>query len=295
MTQEQFAEWAALYAVGALDGEDLARFEKYLAAGDPSCNDSLYEFTAVMARLPHALPDVPLRSQVRDRLMARIAADTAHPSKTPRALRPSTPKSAWGKRRPSETRLRFAPWAGGLVAATLTGAIVWGYQEVRLDEAQLRFAEQRGEMLRLEAEKTRLAAEVSRRDEELAKERALTALVSAKDGLVASLTGAVPSAARAYGWVMWSPEKKHGFIVVHFLPPLPEGKQYQLWAIAGERPLPAGVFDVDTVGHNAVTVEVNPAAPDLFAITVEPAGGLPAPSGPIVAKGTPHLHGQHEG
>jgi len=144
--------------------------------------------------------------------------------------------------------------------------------------------EQRTEIVRLEAEKTRLATAARQHEQEMAKERALTALVSAKDGIVASLSGAVPSAARAYGWVMWSPGAKHGFIVVHFLPPLPKGKQYQLWAIADKRPLPAGVFDVDTVGHNALTVQVNAADPDLFAITVEPAGGLPAPSGPTIIK-----------
>lgn len=41
-----------------------------------------------------------------------------------------------------------------------------------------------------------------------------------------------------------------------FLPPLPAGKQYQLWVIAGRQALPAGVFNVDAVGHNALTVQV---------------------------------------
>ncbi|MGH8470939.1 MAG: anti-sigma factor domain-containing protein [Gammaproteobacteria bacterium] len=62
------------------------------------------------------------------------------------------------------------------------------------------------------------------------------------------------------------------------------GSPWRAFTIADKRPLPAGVFDVDTVGHNALTVQVNAADPDLFAITVEPAGGLPAPSGPTIIK-----------
>jgi anti-sigma-K factor RskA len=85
---------------------------------------------------------------------------------------------------------------------------------------------------------------------------------------------------------VWSPEKKRGFIVVHFLPPLPAGKQYQLWVIAGRQALPAGVFNVDTVGHNALTVQVGVAHPDRFAITVEPVGGRSVPSGPVMMKGS---------
>ncbi|MGH8654473.1 MAG: anti-sigma factor [Gammaproteobacteria bacterium] len=282
---ERFAEWAALYAVDALDSEDLARFEERLAAGDAECKDSVYELTAVAAMMPRALPGAALRPEVRARLMTRIAADTARPSQTSKSVRPSAPKSAWGRRRPSQTRQRYAPWAGGMAAAALTGIIVWGYYDRLLDDARLRSDGQRAEIMQLEAERVRLTADIKYREQELAKERALIDLVSAKDGIVASLSGAVPSATRAYGWVMWSPEKKHGFMVAHFLPPLPKGKQYQLWAIADKRPLPAGVFDVDTVGHNALSVQVNAAHPDLFAITVEPAGGLPAPSGRIVMKG----------
>lgn len=31
-------------------------------------------------------------------------------------------------------------------------------------------------------------------------------------------------------------------------------QQYQLWVVAGRQALPAGVFNVDAVGHNALTV-----------------------------------------
>jgi anti-sigma-K factor RskA len=47
------------------------------------------------------------------------------------------------------------------------------------------------------------------------------------------------------------------------------------------------VFDVDAVGHAALVVEVDAQRPDLFAVTVEVAGGAPSPTGPIVMQGAP--------
>jgi anti-sigma-K factor RskA len=147
-------------------------------------------------------------------------------------------------------------------------------------------SDQRATIDRLEAERSRLATDLVHRDQELAQEHALTGLISHTDTRVASLAGIKPTAARAAGWIVWSPEKKRGFIVVHFLPPLPAGKQYQLWVITGRQALSAGVFNVDTVGHNALTVQVGVAHPDRFAITVEPVGGRSVPSGPVMMKGS---------
>jgi anti-sigma-K factor RskA len=61
---------------------------------------------------------------------------------------------------------------------------------------------------------------------------------------------------------------------------LPPGQQYQLWAIAGDDPAPAGLFDVDDVGHAALIVSATVERPQRFAITIEPRGGRPSPTGP---------------
>ena len=63
-------------------------------------------------------------------------------------------------------------------------------------------------------------------------------------------------------------------------------QQYQLWVVAGRQALPAGVFNVDAVGHNALTVPVGVVHPDRFEITVEPVGGRSVPSGPVMMKGS---------
>lgn len=94
------------------------------------------------------------------------------------------------------------------------------------------------------------------------------------------LSGLEP-APSARARIVWN-EDAGGFLVADGLPPTPAGKAYQLWAIAGKNPpVPAGVFTVDTKGAGSLRVPrlsgVNKV--DAFTVTLEPAGGLPAPSG----------------
>jgi anti-sigma-K factor RskA len=67
------------------------------------------------------------------------------------------------------------------------------------------------------------------------------------------------------------------------LPPTSGSNAYELWGIAGAEPVPAGVF---TVNQGGVTLFRLPALPpeksfDKFAVTLEPAGGVPQPTGPM--------------
>ena len=162
---------------------------------------------------------------------------------------------------------RAAPLAlgGGLVAAGLATALVWGLHDTR--EA-------------LESERARAA----RLEQELAQERAVTSLVGHTDTHVAALRG-LDTAARADGWIVWSPSKREGFMVVHNLPMLPAGRQYRLWVLGESTWAPAGAFEVDAIGHAVLTVPVKREHPERFAVTVEPVGPQSAPTGPTVMQG----------
>ncbi len=68
------------------------------------------------------------------------------------------------------------------------------------------------------------------------------------------------------------------------LPPAPRGKEYQLWFIVGSKaPMPGKSFAPDSTGGGTLTDQVPQEAMDaaVFAITLEPAGGMPAPTGEI--------------
>ena len=79
-----------------------------------------------------------------------------------------------------------------------------------------------------------------------------------------------------------------GLLVVQGMPPTPAGKAYELWAIPpGANPIPAGVFTVDAKG--AASLRVSPVAAgtevETFAVTLEPAAGVPAPTGAMYLAG----------
>ena len=66
----------------------------------------------------------------------------------------------------------------------------------------------------------------------------------------------------------------------------PSNRTYQLWAIAEGKPVSAGIFDTGAAGQGQLLVERAPP-PDrigAWAVTVEPAGGVPQPTGVMVLK-----------
>lgn len=72
-------------------------------------------------------------------------------------------------------------------------------------------------------------------------------------------------------------------ITGHDVPELADGRTYELWFIDDDGPAPAGTFTVD---DGSVIHRVDGAAPATVAITEEPAGGSPEPTGPILASAT---------
>jgi anti-sigma-K factor RskA len=68
------------------------------------------------------------------------------------------------------------------------------------------------------------------------------------------------------------------------LPSVPQGKAYQLWFIVGNNPpMPGKTFVPDSEGKGVLKDQMPQSALNaaVFAITLEPAGGLPAPTGKI--------------
>jgi len=72
-------------------------------------------------------------------------------------------------------------------------------------------------------------------------------------------------------------------LIADGLPRAPEGKEYQLWFIVDNKPLPGKTFAPDSRGHGQIHDQVPEAARKqaIFAITLEPAGGRSAPTGAI--------------
>lgn len=75
--------------------------------------------------------------------------------------------------------------------------------------------------------------------------------------------------------IYWNKNSHESYIDVLALPIPDEGKQYQLWALVGGKPIDAGVFEITLSGIQRV--KDIPAA-DAWAVTLEPKGGSVSPT-----------------
>ncbi|MGH7359639.1 MAG: anti-sigma factor, partial [Candidatus Rokuibacteriota bacterium] len=75
MSHDARLEQAAdVYALGALDGAELAEFEAHLATGCATCEARLRETREALAVMPRALPPVAPPPALRARVLERIDA-----------------------------------------------------------------------------------------------------------------------------------------------------------------------------------------------------------------------------
>ncbi len=72
-------------------------------------------------------------------------------------------------------------------------------------------------------------------------------------------------------------EGDRAVLVAENMPPVPEGKTYQIWVIKGDTPRPSGLFEPR--GNAIAAVVENPVeGADTVAVTVEPEGGSKKPT-----------------
>lgn len=131
----------------------------------------------------------------------------------------------------------------------------------------------------LERELVQRAGEAAGLRQEVSHQQKLLKILGAPETRVVALGGLKPSPT-AQGRMWWHRDAG-GFFVASGLPAAPAGKTYQLWVIAGGTPVSAGVFNVDLKGSATLRVEPLPGIGrvEAFAVTLEPAGGRPRPSG----------------
>lgn len=91
----------------------------------------------------------------------------------------------------------------------------------------------------------------------------------------------------ADGVIYLQPDSKVALLCVYALPELEPGKTYQAWLVEDGRRVSAGTFDVNADGYGALLIEAGRPVSEYqqLGITVEPAGGSPAPTTPRIMGG----------
>jgi anti-sigma-K factor RskA len=248
---DQFAEDLALYALGSLQGDELAVLEKHLEEC-ASCRRELEQLRGDMGLLALASAASAPPQRARAQLMAAVA-------KEPRAVREPRQLRPWWLP---------IPWFAAGAMALL--AIVFWYDKTDLQR-----------------ELAKLKDDNAQQSLELTKARDVVATLTASDALRVTLVAA-KAPPQPQGKAIYVRDRSSLIFIASNMPKLPAEKIYELWLIpATGDPIPAGLFKPDARGSATV---VNPPLPGgveakAFAITVEPEAGSATPTMPIAMVG----------
>ena len=241
-------------ALGTLPEVERPAIQAWLD-GDPAAQAELRALRESLGLLAMTAPDAEPSEALRARVLA-IAGPTAAKgvvgAPVPFAARP-----------PARSGVATG-WLAAAAAALV--ALGRGWYAMQL----------RSEVERLEARTVRTR---------LARAQAETAILSAADLRrvdLAGQKGAPLATARAF----WS--RAQGLVfTASRLPELPAGRTYQLWVLTSGAPVSAGLFRPDASGGTSMVFDtpVSLPSPAGLAVSVEPEGGVPAPTGDIVLVG----------
>jgi anti-sigma-K factor RskA len=295
LTHDEAVELIADAALDALPPDEQETVLAH-AASCAQCGPTLATLRDAISQLAFAVPQVaddPVRrARVRTRLLARARADlsvadgagmdagrgpgragTGGPAVAPAALT----AGADSARRPWLASPALG-W-GLALAAGLVGILAVNRRATMDDE-------------RLNQERTVLTARID----------ALRDSIAARDAFVSAVTGKQISsmqltsgAVRApWAWMFWDHATNRWTLVARDMAAPAPGKTYQLWLVTPRAKISAGTFDPKPDGSAEVQATYALAADSLraLAVTEEPAGGVPQPTGAIIFSATANRPGQ---
>ena len=325
MSLEQFEEAVALYAVDALEPAEREALESHVRAGCQECRAALKEYQAAAGLLPYALPAEAVPFDLQTHLMRTFQLDFAksgEPATAPKSLRDRflNWRGLFGQ--PAFALAAVLLVLGiGAYAVTLRSQLqneaaqrreietVMQNESARLAALQAQIADQEQKLNKIRSEFADSLGTardtLEAREAELAELRAqfaqqkergplnktqrpgdeMTAFLRGSNIHVVSLSGS-DEAKSAGGLLLFDPSSRRAFLYAFNMPPLPAGKTYQLWAIL-DKPVSAGIFGTEPGNKSRVFIQRLPelSRTKKFAVTVEPEGGRPEPTGPILLSG----------
>lgn len=257
------------YALGLLEGAEQEQVEAHVR-NCPTCTADLHELRGVLDALPLAAAPVTPPPAARQALLDRVAATievqpekSATTRRTGAPVQPAARAGSWGG----------AGWASAGWGVALACAIVAGVSTWQTVSARRELATMRQEQASTEAALRQQIDVLSQFDPQTTR--------------IAAVRGA-PPASGITGRLLYQPNGSTAVALLDHLPELPAGKVYQLWLIQGATPVSAGIMEAGPNGSGSLVIRApgNIGSYSGFGITAEPAPGVAAPTGAILASAT---------
>jgi anti-sigma-K factor RskA len=242
MVHDDYKEMIAAHALSALDAAEERVLNEHLVTCE-ECRRELAEFEATAAGLALSVDPVEPSRRLREQILKRVG--TEHRSDSEKS-----PSKVLPLQRPQRNLWRALGSIAAVVlfAALIITIIVLWQQNRRLQHenqvAQFVFSPGKTDIKELKG------------------------------------TTEAPGAS-AKMLIDW---QGHALLIVNGLPRPPQGKEYQLWFIEPNHPpKPRKTFSTDNAGKGLVEERVGEVVREygVFAVTLEPAGGVQAPTGAI--------------
>jgi anti-sigma-K factor RskA len=273
MRHEEYKDLLAADALTALDAEDAQALHTHLeSCGE--CRAEIYEWEQAAALIALSARAVEPSDQVRERILATVRAERDQRVRPARDDERAVPSQGSVSRvLPFEPPRRnvwtslgsFGAIAASLILVGLLVSLFMLWQQNRSARAEL----------------ARLSSQMQNTNQELARKQALVSLLTSPGARMTELAGTnVAPSARA---MLAYDKSGHAMLMAKGLPVAPAGKAYQLWFIKDGKKMPGKMFTTDAAGDGSLEDQIPAVAlgAAVFAITLEPAGGVQAPTGAI--------------
>jgi anti-sigma-K factor RskA len=257
-----------LYALGALDGEEKQAFEAHVRLCEP-CAQQLMTALQRATLLGLAAEPVTPPPSVKESLMRRARAERPAPVQEARQVRSVEPRSEIRPR-------RFAWLTPALAVATVVFAALSGWLWFGNERAMQQIADLQSQLTVAQAQ----SLQIARASEE-------TNQILGAPGTIRVALAQQPGGPSGRAAVVYNARMGMALYMGQLAPAAPD-KSYQLWIVpTSGAPVSLGVMSSMDAGQ-MVTAHVPPGMEaKAFAVTVEPKGGMPQPTGPKVLVGVP--------
>jgi anti-sigma-K factor RskA len=281
-TYNDFESLCAGYVLGALSEEEKQTFEKMLDEATPEQMQIYRQMVQIKDDLALGADPMEPSDGLFDDILDEIS--TGKPSDSPVDSIESHEQSSG-----SGSSGRILPlWtfkaAAAILLAGILGLLLYTQQQTSLvDQQETQISvlqselEQRNELL------TQLETELERKEE-------LLAILESREVNLILMAGQETNP-DGYGKIIWDPENERALLQVANLPEPAPDKDYQLWLIKDQQsPVSAGIFSFEQSSTDLFYKidQLNERPSDIsntFAVTLEPKGGAPQPTGSMYLVG----------
>jgi Anti-sigma-K factor rskA, C-terminal len=264
MEKEKFIEYCSLYFLNGLDEKELKEFKSALESGNEEFKKIYSDFEKTSLHLSLATEQTEPPSYIKKQILTKIHG--VHFQKKPRLVEKIA--GSLGFLNP-----RFAL---GIVSVFFLGLIVLSFL---IYQKQGTINSQNNTIVQLK--------------DEVQRNKEMLKILAAKKVNIILMNGLEVNPA-GYGKMVVDPAKKLAILQVANLPATPSNKDYELWVIKDKKPINNGVFAISKEKENNYFMITGIRVQDMnninaFAITLEPKGGVPQPTGKMYLLGQTNL------